>query len=167
MARPRIGITTPGRDATDGKLRLTFEYVDGVRRAGGIALLLPPGEMAIDDVLAACDGLVLSGGGDVAPDLYGGRAHAEIYGVDRLRDESEIALVRGIVARRIPALCICRGMQVLAVAHGGSLVEHVPDEYGEFVNHRGGDRFQDHAVRVDGDSRLAHTLGTTTCSTAS
>ncbi len=167
MTRPRIGITTPGRDPSDGKLRLTFDYVDGVRRAGGLALLLPPGEMATEDVLAACDGFVLTGGGDIATDLYGGRATPEIYGVDRVRDDSEIALVRAIVAQRVPALCICRGMQVLAVAQGGSLVEHVPDEYGEKVCHRGGDRFQDHPVRVEADSLLARTLGATACSTAS
>jgi len=167
MNRPRIGITTPSRDSSDGKIRLTFDYVDGVRRAGGLAILLPPGEMAVEDVLSACDGFVLTGGGDVAPELYGGRAVPEIYGVDRVRDESEIALVRAIVSRRVPALCICRGMQVLAVAHGGSLVEHVPHEYGERVPHRGGERFQYHPVRVDGDSLLARTLGADTCTTAS
>src|SRR5690606_16063823 len=153
------GITTGGRDRDDGKLRLTFDYVDGVRRAGGLALLLPPGETSVEDVLAACDGFVLTGGGDVDPTLYGGRAHPTVYGVDRVRDDAEIALVRGILARRAPALCICRGMQVLAVAQGGSLVEHVPDEYGETVIHRGGDRFQEHAVRVAPESRLARTLG--------
>ncbi len=167
MARPRIGITTPGRDPTDGKLRLTFDYVDGVRRAGGLALLLPPGEMDVAELLAACDGFVLTGGGDVDPELYGGRAGPEIYGVDRVRDDSEIALVRAIVAARKPALCICRGVQVLAVAHGGTLVEHVPDEYGERVPHRGGDRFQDHPVRIDADSRLARAIGANSCSTAS
>lgn len=167
MARPRIGITTPGRDPTDGKLRLTFDYVDGVRRAGGLALLLPPGEMDVADVLAACDGFVLTGGGDVDPELYGGRASPEIYGVDRVRDDTEIALVRAIVAARKPALCICRGVQILAVAHGGTLVEHVPDEYGERVPHRGGDRFQDHPVRIDADSRLSRAIGATACSTAS
>lgn len=167
MDRPRIGVTTGGRDVTDGKLRLTFDYVDAVRRAGGLALLLPPGESALDAVLAACDGFVLTGGGDVDPSLYGGRAHAEVYGVDRSRDDAEFALARAIVARRIPALCICRGLQVLAAAHGGTLVEHVPDEYGDRVRHRGDDRFQEHPVRVDADSRLARALGGIACSTAS
>lgn len=167
MTRPRIGITTPGRDTTDGKLRLTVDYVDGVRRAGGLAILLPPGESDVAELLEVCDGFVLTGGGDVATDLYGGREHAEIYGVDRVRDDSEIALSRAIVAEKVPSLCICRGLQILAVAHGGTLVEHVPDEYGERVPHRGDNRFQTHAVRVDDRSRLARTLGSTACSPAS
>lgn len=167
MSRPRIGITTGGRDPSDGKLRLTFDYVDGVRRAGGVALVLPPGEISVEEVLAACDGFVLTGGPDVDPGRYGGRDHPEVYGVDAVRDEAEIELARAVVARRVPALCICRGMQVLAVAHGGTLVEHVPDEYGDRVPHRGGDRFQEHAVRVDADSRLARTLGATSIAPAS
>ncbi|MCY2961945.1 MAG: gamma-glutamyl-gamma-aminobutyrate hydrolase family protein [Planctomycetota bacterium] len=167
MKRPRIGITTGGRHASDGKLRLTFDYVDCVRRAGGLALLMPPGEGSVEDVLAACDGFVLTGGADVEPELYGGRAHPEIYGVDRVRDDAEIALLRAILARRVPALCICRGMQVLAVAQGGTLVEHIPDEYGDTVRHRGDDRYQFHPVRIDAASRLARTLGTAACSPAS
>ncbi len=167
MTRPRIGITTPGRDTTDGKLRLTVDYVDAVRRAGGLAILLPPGESAAQELLDLCDGFVLTGGGDIATDLYGGREHPEIYGMDRVRDDSEIALARAIVEQRIPALCICRGLQILAVAHGGTLVEHVPDEYGDDVPHRGGGRFQVHAVRIEAQSRLARTLGTSACRPAS
>jgi putative glutamine amidotransferase len=166
MTRPRIGITTSGR-GDDGKLRLTFDYVASVRRAGGFALLLPPGDLDVDAALAACDGYVLSGGGDVDPARYGGRSHAEIYGVEADRDAFEIALARAIVSDRRPALCICRGMQVLSVAHGGALVEHVPDEYGERVRHRGDDRFQEHAVRVDAGSRLARVLAVDACSPAS
>jgi len=167
MTRPRIGITTPGRDTTDGKLRLTADYVDGVRRAGGLAILLPPGDGAALELLDFCDGFVLTGGGDIATELYGGREHPQIYGVDRVRDDSEIALARAIVAHRVPALFICRGLQVLAVAHGGSLVEHVPDEYGERVPHRGDGRFQAHAVRIDAQSRLARTLASTACAPSS
>ncbi|MBL8861637.1 MAG: gamma-glutamyl-gamma-aminobutyrate hydrolase family protein [Planctomycetes bacterium] len=167
MTRPRIGITTPGREAADGKLRLTVDYIDAVRRAGGFALLLPPGDLDVQAALEACDGFVLTGGGDVDPALYGGRAHPEVYGVDRARDESEIALVRALVARRTPALCICRGLQILAVAHGGRLVEHVPDEYGEAVPHRRDGRYQAHAVRIDPASRLARALGTRECTPAS
>ena len=166
MTRPRIGITTTGR-GDDGKLRLTFDYVEGVRRAGGLALLLPPGDLDVEAALSACDGFVLSGGGDVDPARYGGRAHAEIYGVDADRDAFELALARAIVAHRRSALCICRGLQVLAVAHGGALVEHVPDEYGDRVRHRGDDRFQEHVVRVEARSRLARVLGTEACSPAS
>jgi putative glutamine amidotransferase len=158
MTRPRIGITTAGKDR-DGKLRVSARYVDAVRRAGGLPLLLPPEEHDVPEVLAACDGLVLTGGGDVAPRRYGGRDHPAVYDVDARRDESEIALVRALFAARKPALCICRGAQVLAVACGGTLVEHVPDEFGERVLHRGRGAYLEHRVTLEAGSRLARTLG--------
>ncbi len=164
MTRPRIGITTTARDPSDGKVRMTGDYFDAVRRAGGLALLLPPGEMSAAEVLEACDGFVLTGGGDIDPALYGGRAHPEIYGVDRERDDSEIQLVRALVAQRVPTLCICRGLQVLNVALGGQLIEDIPDEIGTRVIHRGGGVYQEHRVQVEPDSRLARALGVTHCS---
>ncbi len=155
----RIGITTYGVNE-HGRFTLPAGYVESVRRAGGLPLLLAPGEARTDEWLELVDALILVGGGDVDPALYGGRAHPAIGGVDRARDQTEIALVRGVLARRKPLLCICRGVQLLNVALGGTLIEHVPDEVGERVPHRAAQDYQRHAVHVERGSRLASVLGT-------
>lgn len=163
---PLIGITTYGRNP-ENEFVLPGEYVDAVRRAGGIPVLLPAGEAEIDALLARLDGLILSGGGDVDPELYAGNKHIEIYMVDPERDGTEVALARQVAANGTPTLCICRGTQLLNVALGGSLVEHLPDEVGESIPHRnppqghaqiGG--YALHPLTVNGDSRLADILGT-------
>ena len=124
---PVIGLTTYPRDAR-GRFHLPVEYVEGVRRAGALAWLIPPGETRVEELLARLDALILTGGGDVDPALYGGRAHPSIYSVDRGRDESELQLARAALAGALPALAICRGCQIVNVALGGTLVEHLPDE---------------------------------------
>ena len=160
---PRIGITTYGRNE-EGRFTLGARYVECVRRAGGLPLLLPPGEPNLEEALEIFDAFVMCGGPDVDPKLYGGRAHAEVYGLDPERDASDIALARVLVARRVPALCICRGVQVLNVALGGSLYQHIPDDPGTEPHGRpgepGGGRLHD--VTIDADSRLAQVMGTTT-----
>ena len=168
MARtPRIGITTYGRNE-EGRFTLNARYVECVRRAGGLPLLLPPGEPRLEEALGIFDAFVMCGGPDVDPQLYGGRAHPQVYGLDPERDASDIALARELVARRVPALCICRGVQVLNVALGGTLVEHLPDEVGEKVAHRGPERaYVPHEVRLEPRSRLAALLGTQRMSPAS
>ena len=161
MARtPRIGIGTYGVDRT-GRFTLPAGYVECVRRAGGLPLLLAPGETRAGEWLELVDALLLAGGGDVDPALYGGRAHPSIGGVDRARDTSEIELVHGAIARGTPLLAICRGLQLLNVALGGTLIEHLPDEVGETVPHRSKRDYACHAVAVERDSRLAGILGTT------
>lgn len=158
--RPLIGITTYGRE--EGWFKLPGEYVDGVRRAGGIPLLIPPGEPDLARVLGTIEGLVLTGGGDLDPQSYGGKPHETVYMVDTERDALELELARRLAASELPGLCICRGMQVLNVACGGTLIEHLPDEVGEEVLHRAPPRTPiDHAVAVEPDSRLAAVLGTT------
>lgn len=156
--RPRIGLTTSARDE-EGRFRLHGDYVDAVRRAGGLAVLLPPGDVDATEVLAFCDAVVMTGGGDVDPKLYGGLAHAEVYGVDAERDASEVQLARALVKTRRPALLICRGMQVLNVALGGTLMEHVPDETDGSVAHRGTDDYVQHDVEIEADCALATVLG--------
>ena len=96
---PFIGITTYGRDEGN-KFALPAEYVDAVRRAGGIPLLVPPAEPHLDLLLAKLDGLILAGGGDLDPELYAGSPHETIYMVDPERDRSELAMARQ-VARRV------------------------------------------------------------------
>jgi putative glutamine amidotransferase len=158
--RPLIGITTYARE--EGWFKLPGEYIDAVRQAGGVPLLIAPGEGDLDRVLESIHGLLLSGGGDVDPGLYGGKPHEMVYMVDEERDRIELGLVRGATDLELPALCICRGMQVLNVAFGGTLIEHLPDEVGEDVLHRLPPREPiDHAVSVAEDSHLAELLGAT------
>ncbi|MDE0214475.1 MAG: gamma-glutamyl-gamma-aminobutyrate hydrolase family protein [Deltaproteobacteria bacterium] len=158
---PFIGITTYGR-GPHNRFILPAEYVDAVRRAGGIPLLLPPGEERMDAVLPLLKAVVFSGGGDLDPDLYGGSHHETIYMVEPERDRSEIDLARRVFDLEVPTLAICRGSQILNVAKGGTLIEHLPDEVGETVNHRVPPREPTpHAIRVEPASRLAGLLGAT------
>ena len=133
--RPVIGITTYGRDERN-QFVLPSEYVDAVRRAGGLPVLLPPGECFIEDWLAIADGIILAGGGDVAPNHYGGTAHDSIYMVDEERDAVELKLALRVLESGHPTLGVCRGTQVLNVALGGSLHAHLPEIVGESVLHR-------------------------------
>jgi putative glutamine amidotransferase len=159
MRRPIIGITTYGRDE-DNRFRLPSLYVDAVRRAGGIAVLLPPGDDPWDELFDVIDGLILAGGGDVDPSLYGGHPHETIYGVDAERDHSELALARRVAASEVPTLGICRGHQLINVALGGTLHEHLPDVVGGAVVHRLPPReATEHPISVDSRSRLAAVLG--------
>jgi putative glutamine amidotransferase len=158
MTSPLIGITTYGRNEY-GAYTLPGEYVDAVRRAGGIPVLIPPGEIHTSELVARLDGLLLSGGPDVDPDHYDGLAHKMVYGIDPERDEMELALARLVVERDQPTLCICRGIQVMNVALGGTLIEHLPDIVGEQVPHRDPRNIWGvHAVHVDTDTRLATIL---------
>ncbi|TWU14629.1 putative glutamine amidotransferase [Symmachiella macrocystis] len=164
---PLIGITTYGRDEGN-RFTLPGEYVDAVRRAGGIPLLIAPGESQVDDVLAILDGLVLAGGGDLCPTLYGGSMHESIYMVDSERDNSELELARTIIKAGFPTLAICRGAQLVNIALGGNLHEHLPDVVGEEILHRLPPREPvEHQVTIDADSRLAAAMGETDVSTAS
>ena len=156
MARPLIGITTYGRDAA-GSYSLPACYVDAVRRAGGSALLLAPGDSIVPAPLA---GLVLAGGGDLDPALYGGKSHPTVYMTDAERDDSELALIRSAIDRGLPPLCICRGLQVLNVALGGTLVAHLPERVGARLAHRVPPRNPAwHGVAVEPDTRLAEIIG--------
>lgn len=164
--RPSIGITTHGRNE-HGRIDINALYIDAVRRAGGYPVLLPPGETRPEECFEFLDGIVMTGGPDVDPKRYGGAMHPEVYGVDPVRDTSEIALVKAIFEQKKPTLCICRGMQILNVALGGTLVEHVPDEFGETVKHRANNTYQTHDVDVEARSHLAKIVGAGKMSTAS
>jgi gamma-glutamyl-gamma-aminobutyrate hydrolase PuuD len=110
---------------------LPVNYADGVRAAGGVALLLPPGDPATaDDVLTGLDGLLLAGGADVDPERYGAERHIATGAPRPDRDAWEVALAHVALARDVPVLAVCRGMQVLNVALGGDLRQHLPDDVG-------------------------------------
>jgi putative glutamine amidotransferase len=164
--RPSIGITTRQRNS-EGRFELSATYVEAVRRAGGYPVLLPPGESNPEECFEFLDGIVMTGGPDVDPKLYGGKDHPQLYGIDAERDASEIALAKAIIEQDKPALCICRGMQVLNVALGGTLVEHIPDEFGSDVSHRGDDKYEHHDVMIEPRSRLAQIVGAPRISTPS
>jgi putative glutamine amidotransferase len=218
MSGPVIGLTTYGRGESN-RYSLPAEYVDAVRRAGGVPALLPPGNGEPGDWLArnshhesvptvqppaspgrvldrvldrpqAClrarscgpariyarlrgltttrdeqcgldllDGLVLSGGGDIDPARYGGGPHETLYNIDQERDACELALLAAALERRMPVFAICRGMQVLNVLLGGSLHEHLPDAFGEGVQHRAPPREPiPHALRILPDTFLGGLL---------
>jgi putative glutamine amidotransferase len=109
---------------------LPYNYVQAVQRAGGLALLLPVDPLVVDDpeeVLELIDGLVLAGGADIDPGSYGQEAHGETVNTVPERDAFEIALTRAAVERDLPVLGICRGMQLINVARGGTLLQHLPD----------------------------------------
>ncbi len=160
MPAPLIAITTYGPDEVVDRINLPEEYVSCVRAAGGRAVLVPPGEPDVAGLLDVVDGLVLTGGGDIDPSVWGGPTHEKVYMTDAGRDSMEIALARLAVERGLPLLAICRGTQVLNVALGGTLHVHVPDVVGEDVLHRTQPPGPvPHPISVDASSRLASLLG--------
>lgn len=163
-----IGITTYGRNG-DQQFYLFANYVEAIRRAGGIPLLLPPGETQCDRLLDHIDGLVLAGGGDVDPHGYGGAGHPTIYKVDPERDRFEMTLAQMALQRSLPILGICRGLQILGLVSGAPrLVPHVPDQFGTATLHRSPEATPvQHGVILDPGSRLAQQVGTTELSVVS
>jgi putative glutamine amidotransferase len=167
MRRPIIGITTYGRDE-DNRFRLPCLYVDAVRRAGGVAVLIPPGDDPAEELFSVIDGVILAGGGDIDPAFYSGRKHETICSVDAERDHSELALARQLAGSSVPTLGICRGHQVINVALGGTLYEHLPEVVGDRVIHRLPPReATEHPIVVAEGSRLASLLGETSFVAAS
>lgn len=163
MARPVIGITTYLTPAAWGAWQMDAalvpaDYVRGVIRAGGAPLLVPPGA-DLDATLGAVDGLVFSGGSDLDPALYGAAPHPETGGVVRERDDFELALMRAALEQDMPMLAICRGSQVLNIALGGDLEQHVPDRVGTDVHKQVNGVFAEHDVDVVRGSRLGSLLG--------
>jgi putative glutamine amidotransferase len=140
-------------------------YVEGVNLAGGIAVLLPPQPVdadVADRVLDGLDGLIITGGRDVDPAAYGQPPHPatdEPIDDNRLRDEWEFGLLKGAIRRGIPVLGICRGAQVVNVALGGTLYQHLPDVLGHTHHQRGNAEFSTSAVRTVPGTRLAELIG--------
>jgi putative glutamine amidotransferase len=159
---PIIGVTTYSRNEL-GSFHLPSAYLDAVRAAGGVPILLTPGESDLARLLNVLDGIVFSGGGDIEPEQYGGQPHHTVYAVDPERDEFDLALAKLALQSNLPILAICRGMQVLNVAAGGTLVAHICDRYGTEILHRTEQPRHpvEHVVQVQPASRLAKILGQT------
>lgn len=139
---------------------LPLNYIEAVQRAGGLVAMLPPDPaLALDPgpALALLDGLILAGGADIDAASYGADAHPETVDTVPERDAFEIAMARGAIARDIPVLGICRGMQLINVACGGTLVQHVPERFGHHEHRRVVGSFDgaDHDVVLEAGSLAA------------
>jgi putative glutamine amidotransferase len=162
--RPIIGITTYLTSATFGVWEeeaalVPVAYVRAVEAAGGRALLVPPSTEAIPETLDAFDGLLFSGGSDLDPETYGQELHAETNGIVPERDSAEIALLQAALERDMPVLAVCRGSQVLNVALGGDLVQHLPEVVGDEKHKHTPGVFADHDVEVLPRTRVHQILG--------
>lgn len=164
MTRPVVGITTYVTPARWGywdveAALVPAAYVQAVERAGGRPLLVPPSEEGIEETLDALDGLLFSGGSDLDPELYDQEPHEETFGIVAERDRAELALLEAALARDMPVLAVCRGSQVLNVARGGDLVQHLPDVIGDEKHKHTPGTFADHDVTLEEGTQLAQLLG--------
>lgn len=160
-----VGVTAT-RKPFDGapRVRLNDTYVQAIAETGLVPVVLPPLDPSrAAAVLSRLDGLVLTGGEDVDPRRFGEAAHPRLGEVVEVRDAWELALASGARARRIPVLAICRGIQLLAVAAGGTLIQDIPAQLPSDIAHDPGlgRDARTHAVRVEPGSRLAGILGET------
>ena len=167
--RPTIGVTAATECVSYGvwsdlpAVVSPASYVRAVQRAGGRpVLLLPDPEDAEDPegVLDIIDALIVTGGGaDMDPDLYGQEPHPETGPVQEERDAYELSLVRAAIGRGMPTLGICRGMQVLNVAYGGGIEQHLPDVVGHGDHRHTPGTFADHEVDLEAGSLAARAVG--------
>src|SRR4030081_248769 len=171
MKRPRIGMCTALERAQwsawdQSAVLLAHNYVQAVQRAGGLALMLPPDPAVVEDpgqVLDSIDALMLAGGADIDPTSYAQEAHPETVDTVPERDAFEIALARAAIERDMPVLGICRGMQLINVACGGTLVQHLPEHVGHQEHRRVIGSFDDadHDVLLSAGSVAASAAGET------
>jgi gamma-glutamyl-gamma-aminobutyrate hydrolase PuuD len=164
MPVPLIGLTSyaePARWAVwEGKAAVVgWVYVDAIHRAGGRTLIIPPTDHGLDETLDSLDGLVLAGGQDLDPSIYDATPHEETQPPHPERDRAEIDLIRGAAERNLPILAICRGMQVLNTARGGSLIQHLPEHLGSETHREVVGVFSEHPVEIAAGSLLEGILG--------
>jgi putative glutamine amidotransferase len=169
MARPLIGVCAAVEPATYGVWKdepavlLPLSYSRAIHGAGGMMAMLPPDRRSSDDpgdLLDRLDALVLGGGADIDPESHGAEAHPETVGTNPDRDRFEIALARGALERGIPLLGVCRGMQVLNIACGGTLDQHIPERLGHDIHRLVPGSWGEHDVRLEPDSLAAKAAGT-------
>lgn len=167
MSTPVIGLTTYNGENRYGHpiAALTQKYITAVNEAGGVSVLIPSGlnDEALRVLLGRLDGILLTGGGDIAIERFDGETHARVEGVDPDRDAVEISLLQAAVESGKPFLGICRGFQVVNVALGGTLYTHIQDQLPGAIKHdydSGSQRqLLAHEVHVEKASSLAEILG--------
>jgi putative glutamine amidotransferase len=169
MARPLIGVCAAIERASFGVWSdepatvLPLSYSRAIHGAGGMMAMLPPDRRASEDpseLLDRIDALVLGGGADIDPESQGVEAHPETVGTNPDRDRFEIALALGALDRGMPLLGVCRGMQVLNVACGGTLDQHIPDRLGHEIHRPVPGAWAEHEVRIEPGSLAAEAAGT-------
>ena len=153
----------PHAEAGREEMVLNLHYMRAVTRAGGLPVVMSPQpDEAVADLVARLDGLLLPGGPDIHPSRYGHEPHPKLGPTWPEVDHFEVAVLREAEARGLPVLAICRGMQLVNVAHGGTLHQHLPDHPGDDIAHRreaDGNPEAMHTVHVERGSRLAEILG--------
>jgi len=168
MPRPLIGISAAVEPASFGPwveepaVLLPLGYARAVQAAGGIAAMLPPDGQAAkapDEILDRLDAVVLGGGADVDPGSYGAEPEPETGNTNPDRDRFEIALARGALERELPLLGVCRGMQILNVASGGTLEQHLPERTGNEQHRPVPGSWGEHEVRLEPGSLAARAAG--------
>lgn len=178
MSLPLIGVS--GNEAEFSTLprkptliTMGLNYIRGVMAAGGLPIIIPPllDEDQLRDVFTRLDGLLLTGGGDIDPAIFGEEQHPATCGISQNRDRVELALARWALAEEKPMLAICRGIQVMNIAAGGTLIQDIPMQVERPLTHSAStdtprDYFA-HTVGVDENSRLAKILGSTVVGTNS
>jgi gamma-glutamyl-gamma-aminobutyrate hydrolase PuuD len=162
--KPIVGITSYAQEASWGHWTLPaalvpLSYVDSIVAAGGRPLVVPPVAGGVEETLDALDGLVLSGGADIDPGAYGDEPHPETTATHPHRDDAELALLEAALARDMPVLAICRGMQMLNVLHGGNLHQHLPELVGHDGHRAAPGTFSEHVVTVEPGSLTGSIVG--------
>jgi len=169
MGRPLIGVCAAIEPASFGVWKdepavlLPLSYSRAIHGAGAMVAMLPPDRRASEDpreLLDRIDALVLGGGADIDPESQGVEAHPETVGSNPDRDRFEIALALGALDRGMPLLGVCRGMQVLNVACGGTLDQHIPERLGHEIHRPVPGSWAEHDVRIEPGSLAARAAGT-------
>ena len=162
--KPLIGITSYAEKVqmgvwTEQSALVPLVYVKAVEHAGGRPIVIPPVDDAVEETLDALHGVIFSGGGDLDPELYGAEAHPSTDAPKPWRDKPELELLEAALARDMPVLAICRGSQLLNIARGGDLVQHLPEIVGHTRHKERAGYFSDHDVSIAPESRLGGLLG--------
>ena len=164
LSSPLIGVTTSVNvhdyeTPAQSVVMLPSTYPESIRRAGGVAVLLTEGD-DVETILSRFDGLIIAGGRDIDPVLYGEQCHEKTNDIRPAQDEWELSLMRRAIERNLPLLCVCRGHQLLTVDHGGRLHQHLPSTPGHESHGACGGEWSEHPVNIDPTSKMAAILGT-------